>query len=309
MGAIRHIIVVLIMAFAMKASAQQVQQFTQFQFAGISYNPAFAGSDQYFNVLAMHRTQWTGINDAPRTYLMGLHAPSKSGKMGFGGNIYTDVAGPTRRVGAQGLYAYHLQVTPNTKLSLGLSFGLTQFVLDGSQITLREGGDRALTGAMMSELKPDANFGALWYNDKFRLGVSANQIMNNELDLFPGDGESRMAVHYFLTGSYKFDLSDDFQLEPAVLVKYVNPVEAQTDVTIRAIYKDKFWLGGGFRTGDAASAYAGYQIMDYLSLGYSMDFSTSDIKSYADGTHEIFVMIRFGKKQMISPENPNDPNP
>lgn len=308
MGAIRHIIVVLFIAFAIKASAQQVQQFTQFQFAGISYNPAFAGSDQYFNVLAMHRTQWTGINDAPRTYLMGLHAPSKSGKMGFGGNIYTDVAGPTRRVGAQGVYAYHLQVTSNTKLSLGLSFGMTQFVLDGSQITLREGGDRALTGAMMSELKPDANFGALWYNDKFRLGVSANQILNNELDLFPGDGESRMAVHYFLTGAYKFDLSDDFQLEPAVLVKYVNPINVQSDVSLRAIYKNKFWLGGGYRTGDAASAYAGYQIMDYLSLGYSMDFSTSDIKNYADGTHEIFVMIRFGKKQMISPENPNEPN-
>jgi type IX secretion system PorP/SprF family membrane protein len=294
---------VIFLAWTAAASAQQIQQFTQFQFAGISFNPAFAGSDQYFNALAIHRTQWTGINDAPRTYLMGLHAPSKSGKMGFGGNIYTDVAGPTRRVGAQGAYAYHIQVTEGTKLSLGLSFGLTQFVLDGSQITLREGGDRALTGAMMSELKPDANFGVLWYSDKFRLGLSANQILNNELDLFPGDGESRMAVHYFLTGAYTFDIGADFQLEPAVLVKYVDPINPQTDVSLRAIYKKKLWLGGSYRAGDAAAAYAGYQILDYLSLGYSMDFSTSDIKNYADGTHEIFVGIRFGKKQMVEGEN------
>lgn len=307
---IRHIILLVFTCFSLATFAQQVQQFTQFQFAGLSFNPAFAGSDDYFNALAIHRTQWTGINDAPRTYLMGLHAPSKSQKMGYGGTLYTDVAGPTRRVGVQGAYAYHLQISVESKLSLGISFGMTQFSLDASQVTLRENGDRALTGGMQSELKPDAGFGVLWYGDKFFAGVSATQIINNQLNLFPGDGDGRMAVHYFATGGYKFDIADDFQVEPSVLVKYVDPVDPQVDLSARVIYQDKIWLGGTFRSGAAAAGYAGYSVLDYLTLGYSMDFATSDIQNYSDGTHEIFVLIRFARKQLLeSGPDPNSPLP
>lgn len=283
--------------------AQQVQQFTQYQFAGLSFNPAFAGADGYYNVTAIHRTQWTGITDAPRTYMMSLDAPGKSGKMGYGGTLFTDVAGPTRRVGFHGTYAYQFQVSSETKVSLGLAFGLTQFSIDGSQITLRETGDRALTSGMQSELKPDAGFGALWYSKKFYLGVSATQILNNKLDLFPGDMDGRMAVHYFATAAYKFDLNEDFQAEPSVLVKFVSPLPVQADFSGRVIYKGTFWLGGSYRTGDAAAAMAGYQILDYLSLGYSMDFATSDIRNYSDGSHEIFVRIRFAGKNNLTAVN------
>lgn len=281
--------------------AQQLQQFTQYQWVGISYNPAFAGIDNYFNAVGIHRTQWTGINDAPRTYLMGVDAPSKSGKMGFGGTLITDVAGPTKRFGLQGIYSYHIQVSQESKVSLGASFGLSQFTIDGSQITLRETGDRALDGSMQSELKPDAAFGALWYSDKYKLGISATQILNNELDLFPGDGEDKMAVHYYLTGSYLFNVSESFDIEPSILVKYVVPVPSQIDLSARVIYNKNLWLGGTWRSNDAIAAFAGYRILDYLAIGYSYDFTTSAVRNYTGGTHEIFIQLRFGKKQMIEP--------
>src|SRR5690606_19554817 len=134
------------------------------------------------------------------------------------------------RFGFQGVYAYHLQITENSKLSLGASFGLTQFTIDGSQITLRESSDAAMDGSIQSELKPDASFGVLWYTDKFRVGVSAMQILNNNLDLFPRDGEGNMAVHYYFTGSYLFDINEEIGIEPSALIKYVNPVPAQLDL-------------------------------------------------------------------------------
>lgn len=280
-------------------NAQQVQQFTQFRFAPLSYNPAFTGNDEFFNALALHRTQWTGIKDSPRTYFMSLDAPSKSGKMGFGGVIYTDVAGPTRRFGAKATYAYKLQITEETKLSFGVAFGLTQFSIDGSQIDLRETGDQAMTGQIESELKPDASFGLVYYSDKYFVGLSADQILNNELDLYPGDGDGKMAVHYYLSGGYKFKVSDDFEIEPSVLLKYVQPIPVQLDFTTRIIYKGNLWLGGSYRTNDAAAVYAGYRIMDYLTIGYSYDITTSDLKQYSDGTHEIFIQFRFGKSQML----------
>jgi type IX secretion system PorP/SprF family membrane protein len=294
-----YILGLLCVVGAIPAIAQQLEQFTQFRFAPLAYNPAFTGNDKYFNALALHRTQWTGIKDSPRTYFMSLDAPSKSGKMGFGGVIYTDVAGPTRRFGAQGTYAYKVQITDETKLSFGLSFGLTQFSIDGSQIDLRESGDPSMTGQLESELKPDASFGLVYYSDNYYVGLSADQIFNNQLELFPGDGDSKMAVHYYLTGAYKFKVSENFDIEPAILIKYVQPVPVQFDLTARVIYNSNLWLGGSYRTNDAAAVYAGYDIMDYLTIGYSYDITTSELKQYSDGTHEIFLQFRFGKPQMV----------
>jgi type IX secretion system PorP/SprF family membrane protein len=284
------------------AEAQQVQQFTQYFLSGFSFNPAFAGSEENFNALATHRTQWSGITDAPRTYFLGLHAPDKSGKMGFGGSLFTDVAGPTRRTGVQGAYSYQLKVTEQSKVSLGVSFGLTQFAIDGTQITLRENNDQALTNSMQAELKPDASFGALWYGEKFHLGISATQLFNNELDLFQGDTEGRMALHYFLTGGYEFKINEMFDIEPFVLVKYVSPLDPQIDISARILYKGNLWLGGSYRTSDAAAIFAGYEILDYLTLGYSMDFTTSELRNYSNGTHEIFLGVRFGKAKMTEQE-------
>ncbi len=305
---LKHISLVVLCLLGLSLSAQQIQQFTQYQWVGLSFNPAFAGSDNLFNAYATHRTQWAGINDAPRTYQLGLHAPSKSGKMGFGGTLITDVAGPTKRFGFQGAYAYHLQVSETTKLSLGASFGLTQFTIDGSQITLRETGDNALDGSMQSELKPDASFGVLWYADKFKVGVSAMQILNNKLDLFPGDGDGNMSIHYYLTGSYLFNVSEAIDIEPSALIKYVDPVPAQFDISARVIYKSNIWLGGSYRTNDAIAIFAGYNVLDYLALGYSYDYATSDIQTYTNGTHEILIKLRFGKNQLIE-ENKEKPQP
>jgi len=300
----RLLTILMSLALGGLAFGQQVQQFTQYRFSAFSFNPAFAGTDNLFNAMASHRTQWSGINDAPRTYFLGLHAPNASRKMGFGGNLYTDVAGPTRRTGVQGAYSYRIRVNENSEVSLGVSFGITQFSIDGTQITLRDQNDQALTNSMQSEIKPDASFGALWFGERFFLGVSAMQLLNNELDLFQGDTEGRMSIHYFLTGGYRFRVSEIIDIEPFALVKYVNPLEPQIDASARVIYGGDLWLGGTYRTGDAAAVFAGYEIMDYLTLGYSYDFTTSELRNYSNGTHEIFLGIRFGKKELVEDSEP-----
>ena len=300
---IKRLLIISLLVFCIQGiQGQQVQQFSQYFLSGYSFNPAFAGIEENFEALATHRTQWSGITDAPRTYFLGLHAPGESRKMGFGGSLFTDVAGPTRRTGLQGTYSYQLRVTETSKVSLGISFGLTQFSIDGTQITLRDNNDSALNNSMQAELKPDASFGALWYSDKFYVGLSATQLFNNELSLFEGDTEGRMAIHYFLTGGYEFTINEQFDVEPFVLVKYVNPLDPQIDLSARVLYKGNLWLGGSYRTNDAAAVFAGYEIMDYLTLGYSIDFTTSELRNYSNGTHEIFIGIRFGKEKMIESE-------
>lgn len=280
--------------------AQQMPQFTNYQLNSFIFNPAFAGKNNFFEVTTGHRSQWTGITDAPRTYTLSLTAPSKNQKMGFGGYLYTDIVGPTRRIGVQGAYAYHVKLNSNLNLSLAASAGILQFSIDGSQITLRDEGDQAMINSMQSELVPDANFGTLLYNEKFYAGISVNQLFNNKLSLFPGDSdENRLALHYYLTGAYKFEISEDFTLEPSALVKYVNPVPVKIDLSLRGIYKDLIWIGGTWRSNDAAAAMAGFVLNNSLKLGYSYDFTTSDIKNYTDGTHEIVLSVSFKRKAAV----------
>jgi len=282
---------------------QQFQSFTQYQWAGIIYNPAFAGADSSFRALAIQRSQWSGINDAPRSFQLALDAPNRNRKMGFGGSVFTDVTGPTKRFGFFGTYAYNLKISAKSNLRFGISFGLTQFTIDGSQITLREAGDQSLNGGIQQEMKPDAAAGVLWKGEKFYLGLSATQIFNNQLELYGNNDGSVMAVHGFATGGYRFDLGEIFAIEPSFLMKAVKPVPIQFDLSARMIYNKNLWLGATYRLDDAMAIFAGYQILDYLTIGYSYDITTSDIRNYSNGTHEIFIQIRFNRKQLLEELN------
>jgi Type IX secretion system membrane protein PorP/SprF len=71
----------------------------------------------------------------------------------------------------------------------------------------------------------------------------------------------------------------------------------QFDLGLRAIYHDKIWLGAVYRYMDAAAAIVGYKLQENLSLAYSYDFTTSNIRRYSSGTHEIMIAIRFHKVQ------------
>ena len=108
---------------------------------------------------------------------------------------------------------------------------------------------------------------------------------------------SRIVSQVNFNGAYRFKIDEDFKIEPSFLVKYEAPAPVKVDVGVRAIYKDQVWLGATCRINDAFSALVGYMFKDYLIIGYSYDITTTKIKSYTSGTHEILLGIRFSRKQ------------
>nr|MBA3972092.1 PorP/SprF family type IX secretion system membrane protein [Bacteroidota bacterium] len=106
---------------------------------------------------------------------------------------------------------------------------------------------------------------------------------------------STLATHYYVTGGYKFDVTEDFQIEPSTCLKYVKPAPLQFDIGLRAIYQDKIWVGGAFRYLDAISAMVGYTMKENITFAYSYDFTMTNIKKYSTGTHELMVGIKFHK--------------
>ncbi len=292
-------ILLIITVCIIKANAQQLPQYSNYMINSYVMNPAVGGSNSYFEGVSNNRYQWVGITDAPRTFILSVNGPTKSLKVGLGGLVFTDNVGPTRRTGFYLTYAYHLKITEKIKVSFGLSGGVLQFMVDGSKITLHDASDVAITGGVQSVMLPDFGAGVYAYSTdhKWYAGVSVPQILQNKIKFFDNSTSSlsTLATHLYVTGGYKFDLNDDFKLEPSACIKYASPAPLQFDLGLRAIYKDKIWLGGAFRYLDAISVLVGYTMMENITFAYSYDFTTTNIRKYSTGTHELMIGIKFHK--------------
>lgn len=288
-------IALLVLISVGSVSAQQLPHFSQYYLNDFLINPAVAGTRPFFEGKSAHRYQWEGITDAPRTYTLSAHGPTKTQKMGLGGYLFTDHVGPTRRTGFNLAYSYHLKINQSLNLSLGLSGGLLQFMIDGSKITLREEDDEILTGGVQSVLLPDAGFGLYLYHEKYFFGFSAPQLLNSRVNFFK-DGrntEGTLPSHFFVNAGYIYDINDDFSLQPSVFVKYVSPAPVQFEGTLKVVYQDKLWLAGTYRDKDAITASLGYLINNSFTIAYGYDFTTTNLRNYNNGTHELMVGIRF----------------
>jgi type IX secretion system PorP/SprF family membrane protein len=281
--------------------AQQLPQLTQYVSQDYLYNPAVAGSRPWFEMRSAHRNQWVGIQDAPRTFMLSATSPVGT-HMGLGGFLYTDNVGPTRRTGAQFSYAYHLRLNENIKLSLSVAFGLQQFLIDGSKIKFHDQSDPVMDDQLRGAVVPDATFGFLVYHEKWWIGATAPQLLHNKIYFFNDQDQtlSRLENHYYAMGGYRIPLGQDLRLEPSFLFKYVAPVPAQFDLTATLRYKDTVWLGASYRTNDAVALMVGYWLKKSFQFGYSYDLSTTNLRTYNSGTHEVMLAITVGKSPVPS---------
>jgi len=290
-----NIIVFLILA---KISiCQQVPMHTQYMLNDFSYNPAVAGTKEYYQAKSNNRYQWIGIPDAPRTYMLSIYGPHRTLDMGFGGIIFNDVTGPTSRTGLYGSYAYNVKVKDDLRFSSGLTLGILQYKVDGSKITLHNEGDPSLAHEMYVDYLPDATLGLYLYANQYSAGLAVMQLFPAKIKFKELEqiGINRLKQHFILSGSYKYVINNDFSVEPSMLIKFVSPVPLQLDINAKVDYKDLLWGALGLRTKDAIYILIGYNYQDQLIFGYSYDINFSDLRKYSSGTHELMIGARFNK--------------
>lgn len=284
-------------------NAQQLPLFSQYMLNDYFQNPAIAGSRPYVDVVSANRLQWLGITDAPRTYALSAQGPIKPKNMGVGGYLFTDIAGPTRRIGVSGSYAYHVKINDKMKISLSLSAGIMQFAVDASKLTLDNPNDNVFIGGYQKKTIPDLGTSFYLYSKpkdngtgNWWVGGYVPQIYPAKLNLFQNE-EGKLATHFYGTAGYKLFITDEFSAEPSLLVKFVSPVPTQIDIGARIFYKNKIWIGGTYRTKDAMSIMVGATFKDNLTFGYSYDITTTGLKNYSNGTHELMIGLRFKAPQ------------
>lgn len=286
------------------AYAQFEPQFTQYMFNEMFINPAYAGSREHMAMTLLYRNQWVGMDGAPKTQTFTAHSPLRNERIGVGLNVMNEEIGITRDLTFFGNYSYKIP-TNFGFISMGVSGGMIHHTERLSELNIQEGGDNSFIGTPQVAV-PNAGFGTYLYSRNFYVGLSIPRMLQNKVDANTGKANNRMNIdywHYYLTGGYVLPVNDNLKLKPTFMVKAVTGAPLIADVGVHALFHETFWLGASFRSGDSWAAITQFQINNQLRMGYSYDFTTTELKKYSSGTHEITLGydFSFNKKKVVTP--------
>jgi type IX secretion system PorP/SprF family membrane protein len=315
------------------ASAQQKPQYTQYVFNNLLLNPAVTGIENYTDVKAGYRSQWTGLQGAPITSYLTIDAPlgdnflqgdatafpaeggiNPSSRLytqnymaaephhGIGFEIVSDQTGPITQTTIDLSYAYHLGLTDRLNLAVGVAAGFNHINLNTSIITLENPFDPAIANASTSQWKPDLSTGVWLYSSNYYFGASVQQILPENLYYSSNNAynQSKTVPQYFVTGGVKLFLNDDITLLPSFLVKVINPTPITYDINAKLSFQDKIWIGGSYRRDDSFGVLAGINISSFINIGYSYDITTSALNTVSNGTHEIVISLLLNNRYKVT---------
>lgn len=282
------------------AYGQRNPIYTQYMFNGLVLNPAYAGSQKAMMMTASVRSQWSGIDGAPNTQVLTGHAPIKFTRSAAGGVMLHDRAGSVDQTELYAVYAYHIPVSKDAKVSVGMQAGMSYYrvLLSDLQIVTASGDPDAAFASNTSEVEPNLGIGAYYYSPVAYLGLSIPTVINQSWQGTVQDNEAQIR-HYYLTGGYVFDLSPDLKLKPNFLVKWVEGGPWQYDVNANLFVKRLFWVGVSYRMQSSVDALLEWNINDQLSFGYSYGYPVGDLRASHWITHEFVLNYRLKKARRV----------
>ncbi len=304
--------IVLALLVTSTTYGQQEAQFSHNMFNILSYNPAFAGSNDAICLTTVARQQWMSLTEinpntdekykvAPQTFLFSIDAAIKPIRGGIGAVVYKDKLGHEDNVGLKFGYAYKRVMGPGVA-SAGIQAGFLNKTINYSEFFPIDEGDPLLMGSKESAMIFDLSFGLFYrVTGEYYAGFSSSQFLETQSEFSSSIalGSPKLKRHYFFTGGYQYALpgNPSFELWPSALIK-TDFASAQYDVNCLVMYNQQFWAGLSYRVNDALVFLAGARPIpnnEELKLGIAYDITTSSLgskgKSY--GSAEIFINYCF----------------
>lgn len=313
-------------------NGQQQPHYSQYMLNQYILNPALTGIENYTDIKVSHRHQWVGIDGAPvttyltahmplgkedfRTSSTGFHIPGENprGKAywesytaaephhGIGLQMINDKTGPLNRFSGYLTYAYHIGISAKTSLAAGFGAGVSNLRLNTNKLDfgiVTPVDPAVFENQSLNYFKPDFNAGIYLYSADYFLGLSAQQIIPQKIKFSDNEvtpSEGKLVPHLFATAGYRFLLSDEFNLLPSVMLKYIRPLPVQADLNAKLQYLDLLWCGLSYRTGEGFAAMLGLNISNAINVGYAYDYTTTKLNTVSKGTHELMIGFIIGNK-------------
>jgi type IX secretion system PorP/SprF family membrane protein len=298
-----YFIVMLTLFTFVKVSAQQDPQFTHYMYNMSVINPGYATDNEgVINLGGLYRTQWVGAVGAPKTGTLFVHSPIAK-RVEVGLSIVSDDIGDV--VHENNIYAdvaYVIPISETKKLSFGVKAGITLFDADFNGFQYSDATPDQAFAANINQSFPNVGAGAFYFGENYYLGLSAPNFLTTK-HLESKDGLKTTGVeevHYFFTGGYVFDLSQSVRFKPAFMTKVVTGAPLSMDLTTNFLFNERFELGAGYRVDDSVSGLAAFSITPNFRIGYSYDYTLTNLGDFNSGSHEIFLLFDLDTSNLKS---------
>lgn len=308
------------------AFAQQRPQYTQYVTNNYLANPAVGGIESYADLRVGYRTQWSGLEGAPKTFYASIqgslgynvNSPKETkSRYGFsqrnkykravphhgvGAMVQADEAGLLKSTSFSASYSYHQPLNRYLTLSSGLMGGATQFSINSQKADAIDSGDPYLN-KLTNSAKFDLGVGFWLYSPDFYIGVSGLQLLRNGGD-YDNNGSStqplmRQQPHFYGTAGFRMQPNKFLAVIPSVMVKMTDTSAPSIDLNVRALYAQRIWGGVSYRHEDAVAVMAGLNVSHLLDVGYSYDVTTSELNKVSAGSHEVTVGFKLNNRGKI----------
>lgn len=289
-----YLIIVFLLGILGSVSAQQDPMFTQYMHNPVSINPAYAGSRGTLNVVAMHRQQWVGIEGSPKTLTLSVNSPFLNYNVGIGLSLISDQIGPGRQTGIYVDYSYHLKLDAKTKLAFGLKGGVNMYDIPLLGLYHYRPDDQIPSAE--KQFLPNFGVGTYLYSDRYYIGFSIPKLLQNNLSDDKNNLINKEERHFFLASGVVLDVTENIKFKPSTTVRIVNGSPVSVELSAAVLLHERLWLGGMFRFGDSAGAMTKFELTNQLSVGYSFDFTLSELQPFNQGTHEVFISYDFARR-------------
>ncbi|MEO5979133.1 MAG: type IX secretion system membrane protein PorP/SprF [Chryseolinea sp.] len=309
----------LVLLCACWEAKAQDPQFSQFYQAPLYLNPGFAGITPQQRLVINHRIQWPSLPQAFSTYSASYDIFVSEIRSGFGFLFTTDKMGSAgwRTTTASLQYSYKVKLTDKIVFSPGLSFGYGSNGLDRSKLVLGDG----LEYDGIS-LDPDLNklgrqnyfdFGSgfLIYSRNLWLGASFAHMNRPNLSVL--NDVARLPFKTAISGGIRLTLNGSFKskdrasyLTPSFIYRMQGNTFTQLDIGVN-YHIDPVSVGIWYRgkpfqktvinsvEQDALILYLGLYFKQ-LTIGYSYDFTVSELQTASGGAHEISIVYEFNTR-------------
>ncbi|UII30976.1 PorP/SprF family type IX secretion system membrane protein [Fulvivirga ulvae] len=286
-------LIALLFLSTISVLGQQVPSYNQFFFNPALYNPSFIGQSGYTEANINHRQQWVGIEGAPVTTNVNIQTPL-SERLAAGLILYSDKLGLITTYETTAGLSYNIKLGSASRLSFGLTAGVGRNEIEFVN------NDPAYANALDKSFYFSGQFGVNFTMNRLTLGFALPQLMESQFaqeENFEEIGLEATKLT-FSSVSYKFDIGQKLTLEPTVFYqsdeKSVNQLGGLAAIT----YNDLFWVGGGYREEQGANGFAGFNINEFIRIGYAYEFAPAATSSeLSNGTHEFQVGIKLGRNK------------
>ncbi|MEQ1586679.1 MAG: PorP/SprF family type IX secretion system membrane protein [Cyclobacteriaceae bacterium] len=275
------------------------------------YNPSYIPSG-YTELFMNYRKQWAEFNGSPNTATLNLQVPINY-RMGFGVNLYNDRAGVLQTNTGMVSFAYQVYLGKSTndlhRLGFGLAAGATMSRIDLSKVD--DPSDPALVNNSTSSI--DGQFGINYQFNNLKIGFSLPRLFVSNVVSEDGFNtpELDQLNNTISTISYNFTISPRVSVEPFFLYRTSEGVEGQYEVLGVVKLDNMMWGGASYRQHYGAAAFLGFTVKEKLRVGYAYEFAPSQVTGFGNGSHEIQIALRIGKKKRERPvaETTSQPEP